>query len=389
MRIILKILFFIFVSTLFVANSEAVIVLKVKNKQALIHLEGVNTKRGAYFEAIDLYGKKKGILQIKRVGQKKAIGVLKWGKIAKRWSLEPISKNKALAVKKMAKRKVKLALIQKKKIKRKLAKQKILLKKRMAAKRKKQRRRRSIASNNQEEYILNDMPKEFQEFPSDSSDYQSQEVLADDSGYEEEGFRSSDQNQDKNFDFQEVYDAEPKGPKQLSAGIAPRMEFGLMQVNPNHNPGYMATGLGYGLSVFADFALNNLIRTEGSLGFKRFAVHADENKCGERRGCSVEINYITAGLSLKMNIMDFNDHKLWGALEGVLMYPMRPPVSNQILENESFDPPHGTLGLALGTDITMGNFIFPISFRSGFHIPPSKGAVVGNAGLQLGVAYNF
>ena len=126
MNFLLKTIFFLVLSGFIslIPSSQAAMILKTKNKQALIHLEGLKTKRGSYFEAVDLYGNKKGLLQIKKVGKKKAIGILSLGRIGKRWSLEPVSKKRAVAKIKQKRRATKMALIQKEKIKKKISSKK-------------------------------------------------------------------------------------------------------------------------------------------------------------------------------------------------------------------------------------------------------------------------
>lgn len=400
MNFVLKALF-VAVCVFIVSNSEAVIVLKTKSNQALIHLEGLKTKKGTYFEAIDLYGEKKGLVQIKRVGKKKAIGVLKWGRMAKRWSLEPVSKRKAIAVQKKARRKAKIARIQREKIKRKLARRKSLEKQKKLARRKLARRRkakkRSIASYEEEqgEYILNELPQD--------SDYQSQEVLsnnlsdqeevssdfsANDFSYSNESELSSMDSEDKNtnFDSQEVY-INTESHKRFALGLAPRAEYGLMKLNPSNKPGYLMHGFGGGLFVIADFSLNNFIRAGGSFGGKYFSTSSEEQKCGQKRGCQLTIYYLSASLSLKLNLITFVDHKLWFAGEGVLMQPLA--YTNNTLTKQSFSPFHGTLGGGLGIDFDFGNFVMPISINGQFYMPSSKTVMAGTAGLQVGLAYKF
>lgn len=372
MNFVLKTLFIFSGFALLISNSEAAIILKTKNKQALIHLEGLKTKKGAYFDAINLYGEKKGIVQIKRVGNKKAIGVLKLGLMEKRWSLEPTSKSKALAAQKRAKRKAKMARIQREKIKRKLAQRK-------------KGKRRAIASY-QEEYISSE--------PTKDSDYQSQEVLSNNFSYNgpsDSGNASSsdqyDRDQNTNLELQDVYTSPET--KRFFLGVAPRFEYSFINVTPRKSPGYLMHGLGYGFFTFVDFSLNHLIRTEGSLGFKRFSVFADEEDCGKRSGCSLKINYVSAGLNLKLNAAEFNNHKMWLAFKGVLMHPL--VVSNKALFKESsFQPFHGTLGGTVGMDFNMGRtLIIPVSMGCNIQMPPTETTMAFNVELQVGLAYKL
>ena len=376
---------------LFFPSSEAVIVLKIKNKQALIHLEGLKTKRGAYFEAINLYGKKQGIIQIKRVARTKAIGVLKYGRMAKRWSLEPISRKKAVTIQVRAKRRtVRVARIQKEKIKRKLAqrKQNRLKRRKLAHKQTAASRRGIASSERQEEYIIDDFPKD--------SDPSQQEVLSYDSDRSGmPGFHKSLDGTDQAsylYPPQEADNTDElivlKSPKQLSFGLAPRFEYNLMKIIPPGNqPEYLMKGYTYGLFAFADFSLNRFIRAGGRLGGKYFSVSAEEQKCGVKGGCSLSIYYLSAGLSLKLNLIEFYNHKFWLSGEGVLMQPLA--YSNNILKETSFSPFHGTVGGNLGIDFTWKNFVIPVSIGGAVYMPTTETTFTGTAGFQLGLAYKF
>ena len=308
MNFFLRLQFFIVLSicVYFVPGSQAALILKTKNNQALIHLEGMKTKRGSYFEVVDFYGQKKGLIQIKRVGQQKAIGVVKSGSIGKRWSLEPLSERRAVAQIQRQERSLKIARIQKEKIKKRLAlkkkrlalKRKIALKKkRLALKRKialkkkmiRKRRaaRRALASyEGDSEHILDDLPEE--------NLYQSQEVLsygADSSFAGEEGFsKGGDETFPSGNANQNLYHSVHPGPSRVSLGLSPRFEYNVMNVNPEEeNPSYLMRGLGYGLFAYFDFALNNFVRTELNLGWKEFSVGTEGQNCGNREDCTLKM----------------------------------------------------------------------------------------------------
>ncbi len=72
----------------FSAAHSAVIV-KIKGRKALVDLEGVPAAKGDKFDALNLYGKPLGVLEIKKVKKGKAIAVLLKGKMGMNWILEP------------------------------------------------------------------------------------------------------------------------------------------------------------------------------------------------------------------------------------------------------------------------------------------------------------
>ena len=389
--------FFIFL--FFVPSSTAAIILKVKNKQALIHLEGIKTRKGSYFEAVDLYGRKKGIVQIKRIGQKKAIGVLKLGHMEQRWSLEPTSKKKAIAAQKKAKRRTKIARIPKEKIKRKfiaakkkLKKHKRTEKKRKLAKRRKPKKRSVASYKKQQEYILKEIskqvpPEETLEHPN----YQSQEVLSSDTLYGESNLTSENQTeQNKDPGLKKDPKSSSKRSKRFMVGVAPRVEYNFMKiVPPDGDPEFLMKGLGLGFFVFTDFVITPLIRTGGNFGFKQFNASASQSQCGNGGGCQLAINYLSAGLNIKVNAIEFDKHQFWLALEWNGMMPVSLS-NNAPLDQESFGFPfHGSLGAVLGADLSIGKFTIPVSLRGSIYIPPTATAMVFVAGLQVGAAYKF
>lgn len=72
-----------------VSFAHSAIILKVKGRKALVDLEGVQAEKGDKFDALNLYGKPLGVLQIKKVKKGKAIAVLIKGKMGVNWILEP------------------------------------------------------------------------------------------------------------------------------------------------------------------------------------------------------------------------------------------------------------------------------------------------------------
>ena len=84
----MKILSIIFL-TFFSFSSFSAVILKIKGQKALIDLEGASVQKGDMFDALNLYGKSKGLIEIRKARKGKAIGVLRKGKMGVSWILEP------------------------------------------------------------------------------------------------------------------------------------------------------------------------------------------------------------------------------------------------------------------------------------------------------------
>lgn len=69
--------------------AHSAVILKIKGRKALVDLEGVQVEKGDKFDALNLYGKPLGLLEIKKVKKGKAIAVLLKGKMGMSWILEP------------------------------------------------------------------------------------------------------------------------------------------------------------------------------------------------------------------------------------------------------------------------------------------------------------
>ena len=76
---------------------HSAIILKIKGRKALVDLEGVKAERGDKFDALNLYGKPLGVLEIKKVKRGKAIAVLLKGKMGVSWILEPAAESAGAA----------------------------------------------------------------------------------------------------------------------------------------------------------------------------------------------------------------------------------------------------------------------------------------------------
>ena len=418
---------FLFLLIFFLPSAGAVIVLKTKEKKALVLLEGVKTQKGTYFDVFDLDGNKKGLVQVDRVAETKAIVTLKSGSIAKRWSLEPVSKEMALyELKKEKERKALVSRIHRNQIKRKVAFKKQQLKKakkrRIALKRqlqrekqkklarmralnkkrhlakKKQAIQRKLASYSLEENVLEDLGEGME---------QSSEVLSYDlpSSKPEKTDREKNKipvvetNLAKLPNYQkenkvvaidtELEHIQKNKFSSFKLGIQPRIEYGFMKVSPNSDFSYVMSGLGFGAVFSTSFSLNHFVDLGANIGAKRFSVSTGEEECGQAGGCSLLIYYTSASLNLKLNLIQFYGHKLWLMGEGTLLQPLL--YSNKVpnLTKDSFSPFHGTVGGGLGIEFNFGNLTMPVFVDANIYMPPTKTTLTGNVGLQFGLHYKF
>ena len=68
--------------------SYSAVIVKIKGRKAMVDLDGVQAEPGDRFDALNLYGKALGLLEIKKVKRGKAIAVLLKGKMGVNWLLE-------------------------------------------------------------------------------------------------------------------------------------------------------------------------------------------------------------------------------------------------------------------------------------------------------------
>jgi len=362
-QLFLFLFIFSFVAT--VSRAEAVIVLKSKNKHVLLYLDGLKTKKGAYFVAIDFYGQKKALVEIKRVAQTKAIGVIKFGVVSPKWSLEAMSQKKAIAVSKKIKKRLLLAE-KKKELEWKLEEKKRL------AERKKELKRKLATSEGGE--MLGDL--------SEDNSLQSEEVLSYDSPAPEPD--PALQSAQKYYDRKDLSD----GIKRFVIGVSPFVAYSFMNVTPlGAQPKYLMSGLNTGASFFFELALNRFMSVQWNLGYNWFRVGADEDKCGISGGCNINIHYGTMAGHLKLSLVEFYSHRFWLTLGGELLQPLL--YSNNILTKNSFSPFHGKLGGGLGLDLRWGAFVMPLSILGHVYIPPTQTTLTSTVSAQIGFAYRF
>ena len=82
-------IFFVITSLFSFSTAHSAVIIKIKGNKALVDLEGVQVEKGDKFDALNLYGKPLGVLEIKKVKKGKAIAVLLKGKMGMNWILEP------------------------------------------------------------------------------------------------------------------------------------------------------------------------------------------------------------------------------------------------------------------------------------------------------------
>ena len=415
---------FLFVLIFFLPSAGAVVVLKTKEKKALVLLEGVKTQKGVYFDIFDLNGNKKGLAQMDRVAETKAIVILKSGSIAKKWFLEPVSKELALyELKKEKKRKALVARIHRDQIKRKvtfkkqqlkrakkrrialkrqlerekqrkLARMRALDKRRRLAKKKKAIKRK-LASYSLEENVLEDLGEGMEQSPEvlsyeipSNSELEKKDKEENEMPAIEEMPKDKEENKITAVETELAQIRKDKS-SVFKLGILPRIEYNFMKVSPISDSGYFMSGLGFGAVFSTAFSLNPFVDLGANIGAKRFSVSAGEEECGQAGGCSLLIYYAGASLNLKLNLIQFYGHKFWLMGEGTLLQPLLYDNKVPNLTKESFSPFHGTVGGGLGIEFNFGNFTMPISLDANIYMPPTQTTFTGNAGLQFGLSYKF
>ena len=392
------------------ASSYSALILRVKNKKALINLQGVKTQKGAFFKVYNLNNKKTGLLKIDRVSQTKAIGTLKIGAMSRKWNLEPVSKRTALVeLKKAFEKKQKLALIQKEKMKRRIAKRKTLERKRRLAKKeylekrrqqlerrrlaaKKKSLKRKIASFSLEEDVLEGLDIE------DGME-QSDEILSYSTNRESDFNENEPESSsfDRSSNYPEIETNRVKKNKSQAGyfdlGLHLSPQFNYMKVKSTNTdiPPYNMTGLGGSLHLHSLFSYNSFLEIGALLGYRYFSVSTPEGSCPRDEGCSLLVHYLSAMAHFKFNVLKFNRNTIWFLTEGSLMLPLAylnriPNLKEDAFESLSL---HGTIGAGLGIDFKVGNWIIPVSMNGNLHMPLSQTTLLLTGGLQTGLRYQF
>ena len=372
--------------------SEGAVILKKRNKQALLHLEGLETRIGTYFEVLDFKGKPRGILQIRRLSKngRKAIGVLKSGQMAKSWALEPMSRWAALKQIKKSETRRRQALLKKRRSVRKLAAAGRRNYRRPPPKRKTKRRADRQPSRR---YPAN-MNEDIQEESAQGSLRDEQYVIDD---------ISSSPPPAEDYYNPSFLKEQPEDDMNLSGGFSlmPTGNFMKLKYEDIH---LSLSGMGFSGQGFLEGDINDSVRWNVHTGYRRFSVFGEEDLCdgGE---CFLRINYIIGGAGLKYILKEKRMFKLWVGIQGGLMFLLDyendvnisfdesdgEDSDNVTITDDSFGMLHGALGLSLGADILFKkNLFFPLALE-GYLSPtlPTATVTAGTVGFRLGVGWKF
>ena len=359
-------------------SSQGAVILKKRNQQALLHLEGLRTSPGAYFDVVDGKGKSRGLIQIKRLSRnkRKAIGVLRSGQMAANWALEPV--NRRTALRKLRKSEEKQALLKKRRSVRKLASARVR-RKRASAKRKGRRPSRYLAN------VDEDIQEEADYIDSTQNE---QYVIDDQSSPPPENYY--------NPDFLEE-SSENDGSMNLVIGVSTAISGNFMKLR-YEDISLLPTGLGFNGQVFLEGTANDSIRWNIYGGYRKFSVSSQDSLCN-RRGCFLGISYLTGGAGLKFIVKENKTFKLWGGVQGHMLYLLgydndieisSDELDDVTITRDSFGILHGDLGLSFGADIKLRqNFVIPLALESHLIIPPTATVITGNIGLRVGVGWKF
>ena len=79
---------FLFCILLIPLFGHSAIIIKIKGNRCFVHLEGASAAVGDHMEALDLFGKPRGIIRLDKVKNGKAIATIVEGKVGVNWLLE-------------------------------------------------------------------------------------------------------------------------------------------------------------------------------------------------------------------------------------------------------------------------------------------------------------
>ena len=368
-------------------SAQGAVILKKKNRQALLHLEGLKTKPGAFFKVLDWRGNSRGLMQIKRLSKnkKKAIGVLKTGKMAKNWALEPVSHRVAERKLKRLKGK-KLALLKKRRSMRRLAN--VRAKKRRELVRSVKRKQRRIPSR-----YLSNVNEDIQEEANYEQETQNEQYMIDEKSV------SPPQEDYYNPDFLKKVSTEADSSDSdlnltVGASVSPSFSFMKLQYRDIE---LMPTGMGFDGQVFVEGTMNDSIRWNAHTGYRTFSARVQDSLCN-RKECFLSMNYLIGGAGLKFNLVDKNSFTLWGGLWSDMMFLLG--YDNEIvishrdegditLNKDSFML-HGVIGFSLGADIQAGKKLtIPLALEGYLFMPPTATVTAGSVSLRLGLGWKL
>ena len=367
--------------------AQGAVILKKKNRQALLHLEGLRTEPGAYFEVVDWEGKTRGLMQIKRLSKnkKKAIGVLKTGKMARNWALEPV--NGWVATRKLKRSKERQALLKRRRSVRKLARVRED-RRRDPVRRVRRKRRRSLPSR-----YLATANEGIQEEANRTKETQDKQYVIDD--YSAPPPRDDYYNPDFLKKASSDDDSGPDMDLVIGATFAPAWNFMQLQYR---EIGLFPTGMGFDGQAFVEGTLADSIRWNVHGGYRKFSVSIQDSLCDKDK-CFLDINYILGGAGLKFDFIEKKSFKLWGGLWGDMMFLLGydneinislDEEDNVTITNDSFGMLHGALGFSLGADIKIKkNLVVPLSLEGHLIMPPTATVTAGAVGFRLGIAWKL
>ena len=364
--------FFLLAASLSAPLAESAVIVQTKGKKALISLKGKKTRKGAYFQVINMYGDPKGLVQITRTGRSKAIGVLKLGKIKKSWHLEPRSKR-------WAKKAQRTAWLKKRKGYRKM----------LAAKRKKQRLNRRLANIEQQmEYSADIDDNSFEEDNNYLPEDDSSSYTGNNRESNQKNERPSEENKWEKLPYK--HNNNDRSSRNLlstakfTLGIMGAGGLNTMTLKPTRNNTQLS-GFGWEALGFAEMDFQNGFAFSGLLGYKNFRIANQKSlECGSRNPCLLKIQYVKIGGDLKYIFSRNKSFDLWGGISGSFLWPIAEPINNAGLTKNSFGL-HGTLGPVLGVNLKTQNLIIPISFRASFFNPPTDTTFAWALFLRAGI----
>ena len=302
----LSIIFLIFFSF----SSFSAVILKIKGQKALIDLEGARVQKGDKFDALNLYGKSKGLIEIQKAKKGKAIGILRKGKMGTSWILEPTTSS-------------------------------------------------ATSDDNPQPLPVNytepttSKPPTIKKRRSSFNSYSSHTI---------------------------------------GVLVGPHLNFVRLSSTSKN-----ASGVGWRGSVMADFTFTQRLSTRVSLGWQTLVIEGQ--RCEQITNCKLSIQYPNAGALLKLKFFKYAAFNSWIGVGGSLLWPIPDKRKNMELDKKSFNGFHGSLTVALGTDIQLQNIHFPVQIDMNWINPVvisfnplqdgARSFKPRYIGLQLGISFSL
>ena len=380
--------------------------MKVKDRKALIHLQGMKTREGSYFRVYNLDNRRRGLLKIDRVSHTKAIGTLKVGAMSQKWNLEPVSKRTALfELKSASERKERLALIQKEKMKRRVAQKKAMERRRFLARQKAlEHKRRQLAEKRRLAHKKKNLARKVASFSLREDVLEGLDEYSDDMGQSDEVLSYNHpepepevKTVDGDYSYPKIESQRlrryKKRAEYFDLGLRLTPEYNFMTLKPRSSPSYSIQGVGGSIHLHALASRDSLIEFGGLVGYRYFNASTswEEDGCPRDEGCTLLVHYFSAMSHFKFNVLKFKQHVFWVSGEGSLMLPLLylsriPDLKSDHFEGISL---HGTVGVALGFDFKLGDIVLPVGISGSLHMPWSQTTLLLAGALQTGLRYRF